>query len=57
MVRAIILSIFSTGNEIQYDSEWHQLEYLVSTRETAFEMKLLERLDVELLIGQVLVHI
>ena len=40
------------GDKIIFDDDWKLLEYFVSTRETAFEMKLLEQLDVELLIGQ-----
>ena len=41
------------GNKIQYDKDALELEYLVATRETAFETKFLARFDVELLIGQV----
>jgi len=38
---------------MQYDSDWNELQYLVVTRETAFELQFLEKFDVELLIGQV----
>lgn len=35
-----------------YDKNWNQLPYSLSTNQTAFEMKLFERFDVELLIGE-----
>ena len=45
------------GHSIQYDTDYNELEYLVATRETAFETKFLEKFDIELLIGQVLFRI
>ena len=43
----------SIGEIIQFDEDWSQLQYLVVTRETAFEIEFLKRFDVEILIGQV----
>ena len=34
--------------------EWDALPYLILSQETGFEMKLLKRFDVELMIGQIL---
>lgn len=45
--------VFVVGDTIEYDSDWYSLEYLIATQETAFDMQLLEKLDIELLIGQV----
>ena len=36
-----------------YDDDWKSMAYFIATRETGFEMQLLENFDVELLIGQV----
>ena len=41
------------GTAVQYDDDWNEMDYLVVTRETAFEINLLEKFDIELLIGQV----
>jgi len=35
-----------------FDHDWHTLPYSLSTRETAFEMSLLQQLEAEVLIGQ-----
>ena len=43
-----IICDFETGNKIQYDRNWKELQYLVVTRETAFELTFLEKFDVEL---------
>lgn len=40
-------------NEVTYDQEWHLLPYFMSSRETAFSMDLLCRLDSEILLGQI----
>lgn len=42
----------SDSSVSHYDKNWNELPYLLSTNQTAFEMKLLERFDVELLIGE-----
>ena len=47
---------FSTrgdSREVVYDSDWHSLPYLMSSRETAFAVSMLKRLDSEVLIGQI----
>lgn len=36
-----------------YDVDWDKRPYLVSTSQTAFELKLLKRFDFELLIGEI----
>ena len=41
------------GGSVQYDDDWNELEYLVVTRETAFEINFLKKFDVQILIGQV----
>lgn len=38
---------------VTYDSNWSTLRYFLSTRETAFSMDMLHRLDKEILIGQI----
>ena len=38
--------------EIVYNDNYKSLHYFVSTRETAFEMSLLDHFDIEVLIGQ-----
>lgn len=43
---------YSTGVQMYFDDDWHTLPYFMSTRETAFEMSLLQQLDAEVLIGQ-----
>lgn len=43
----------SSGSQHLYDCNWDQLDYLVSTSETAFEISMLSAFDVELLIGQI----
>lgn len=40
-------------NETRYDEDWATLPYFMSTRETAFTMDMLHRLDKEILIGQI----
>ena len=41
------------GNrKVRYNDTWMSLPYFVSTQETGFEMSLLKRFDLELLIGQ-----
>ena len=47
---------FSTqGNSsvISYDPDWRSLPYFMSSRETAFAVDMLQRLDVEVLLGQI----
>ena len=39
-----------TGS-LTYDTNWRELPYFVSSRETAFEMSMLTKLDAEILIG------
>ena len=39
--------------QVIYDSNWADLSYFVSTTKTAFSTNFLERLDAEILIGQV----
>ena len=41
------------GSSIHYDDDWDELDYLVVTRETGFEVAFLDKFDVEILIGQV----
>ena len=36
-----------------YDTNWSELPYFVSSQETAFELDMLQKFDVELLIGQI----
>lgn len=43
---------YSTGVQMYFDDDWHTLPYFLSTRETAFDMSLLQQLDAEVLIGQ-----
>ena len=38
--------------EITFDSNWEDLQYFVSTQETAFELKMMLGFDAELLGGQ-----
>lgn len=40
-------------SEITYDSTWQSLSYFMSSRETAFNLDMLKRLDTEILIGQI----
>lgn len=40
------------SSHILYNSSWKQLAYFVSSRETAFTLSILHRLDSEVLIGQ-----
>ena len=42
-----------SSSETIYDEEWATLHYFMSTRETAFTMDMLCRLDKEILIGQI----
>lgn len=45
---------YTKGNsEVHYDHDWSSNPYFMSTRETAFCMELLRRLDKEILIGQI----
>lgn len=46
---------YTTGQDashVVYNTDWKSLPYFVSSRETAFSMTLLNRLDSEVLIGQ-----
>lgn len=44
---------YSTGESaVFYNDDWEQHGYFLSTRETAFEMALLQQFDIEILIGQ-----
>lgn len=36
-----------------YDWDWQSLPYFMSSRETAFAIEMLQRLDSEILIGQI----
>ena len=36
-----------------YDTDWDQLDYFISSSETAIEMKMLSKFDVELLFGHI----
>ena len=38
--------------EVYYDKDWASLPFFMSSRETAFTMKMMQRLDTEILIGQ-----
>ncbi len=42
-----------SGDIVVHDDDSYQLQYLMVTRETAFELDFLKRFDAELLIGQV----
>lgn len=47
---------FSTrgdSSEVTYDPDWETLPYFMSSRETAFSVSMLHRLDSEILIGQI----
>ena len=47
---------YTTNGEnsgLNYDENWNTLPYFVSSRETAFETKLLKHFDAELLLGQI----
>ena len=41
------------ATEMTFDSDWEDLQYFVSTQETAFELKMLVKFDAELLVGQI----
>ena len=41
------------SDECYYDSDWNTLPYFKSTNKTAFDMRILKRLDAEILIGQI----
>lgn len=41
------------ASKVKYDEDWYALSYFMSTRETAFSMNMLHRLDTEILIGQI----
>lgn len=41
-----------TSSTSYYDANWDELQYFVSTSQTAFELKLLKRFDYELLIAE-----
>ena len=45
----------SKGNQsvIFYDTIWAQMQYFVSSSETAFEVKMLVKFDAKLLLGQI----
>ena len=38
---------------VQYDAEWKTYKYFLSSQETGIELSMLQKFDVELLIGQV----
>ena len=38
--------------EVVYDSDWQSLPYFMSSRDTAFALEMLQRLDAEILHGQ-----
>ena len=38
--------------QLHFDADWEENKYLISSQETAFELQLLSKFDVELLIGQ-----
>lgn len=40
-------------SKLYYDIDWEELQYIISSQETAFEISLLQKYDFELLIGQV----
>ena len=40
-------------HEVLYDLDWKENKYFLSTQETGFELSMLQRFDVELLIGQI----
>ena len=40
------------GDDIIFNDDYKSLRYFVSTRETAFDMSLLEQFDIEILVGQ-----
>lgn len=44
-------SLAILGDQVQYDDNWDKLPYFITSRETAFEMILLKRFEVELLLG------
>jgi hypothetical protein len=39
--------------QLHFDDDWEENKYFVSSQETAFELQLVSKFDVELLIGQV----
>lgn len=41
------------SSEVKYDDDWWKQSYFLSSRETAFHMDMLRRLDKEILIGQI----
>ena len=45
---------YHTGSDIgvYFDADWETLPYFVSSRETAFDLRLLRRIDSEILLGQ-----
>ena len=40
------------SSKLHFDKDWEEHQYFISSQETAFELELLRRFDVELLIGQ-----
>jgi len=40
------------SSEVTYDSDWKSLPYFMSSRETAFSVDMLQRLDTEIVLGQ-----
>ena len=38
--------------QLHFDADWEENKYFISSQETAFELQLLSKFDVELLIGQ-----
>ena len=41
------------GDAIHFNHDWKKLPYFISSRETGFEMSMLNRFDAELLLGQI----
>ena len=41
------------GDAIHFNHDWKKLLYFISSRETGFEMSMLNRFDAELLLGQI----
>lgn len=41
------------GEDVEFDDDWKDLPYFMSTNKTVFEMKLLKEFNAELLIGQI----
>ena len=44
---------YHTKRQLHFDADWEENNYFISSQETAFELQLLSKFDVELLIGKV----